>query len=175
MPSCPFGASLAAARLRDLVLEQGAPLFIVHSFVVVYAGALGCPPALLAPYLQLRDYTISSFNKAHLCSSFTRFVVVCRSPWVPFSRLAPHLQLRDYAISSLNKAHLCSSFTRCVVVCRCPWVPSCPFGASLAAARLHDLVHIRATVAALAQVMLLYAAKQHTYVIFLIFFLDLPA
>ena len=135
MPSCPFGASLAAARLRDLVLEQGAPLFIVHSFVVVYAGALGCPPALLAPYLQLRDYTISSFNKAHLCSSFTR----------------------------------------CVVVCRCPWVPSCPFGASLAAARLHDLVHIRATVAALAQVMLLYAAKQHTYVIFLIFFLDLPA
>ena len=131
MPSCPFGASLAAARLRDLVLEQGAPLFIVHSFVVVYAGALGCPPALLAPYLQLRDYTISSFNKAHLCSSFTRFVVVCR----------------------------------------CPWVPSCPFDASLAAARLHDLVHIRAIVTALAQVMLLYAAKQHTYVIFLIFFL----
>ena len=135
MPSCPFGASLAAARLRDLVLEQGAPLFIVHSFVVVYADALGCPPALLAPYLQLRDYTISSFNKAHLCSSFTRFVVVCR----------------------------------------CPWVPSCTFGASLAAARLHDLVHFRATVGGLAQVMLLYAAKQHTYVIFLIFFLDLPA
>jgi len=27
-----------------------------------------------------------------------------------------------------------------VVVCSCPWVPSCTFGASLAAARLHDLV-----------------------------------
>ena len=50
-------------------------------------------------------------------------------------------------------------------------MPSCTFGASLAAARLHDLVHFRATVGGLAQVMLLYAAKQHTYVIFLIFFL----
>ena len=94
MPSCTFGASLAAARLHDLVLDQGAPLFVVHSFVVL---------------------------------------------------------------------------------CTYPWVPSCPFGASLAAARLHDLVHFRATVGGLAQVMLLYAAKQHTYVIFLIFFLDLPA
>ena len=124
MPSCPFGASLAAARLRDLVLEQGAPLFIVHSFVVVYAGALGCPPALLAPYLQLRDYTISSFNKAHLCSSFTRLLLYAVALGCPPARLAPHLQLRDFTISSFNKAHLCSSFTRFVVVCRCPWVPS---------------------------------------------------
>ena len=113
VPSCPFGASLAAARLRDLVLEQGAPLFIVHSFVVVYAGALGCPPALLAPYLQLRDYTISSFNKAHLCSSFTRFVVVCRCPWVPsgLSRLQYYSRVRYLCtvLSASSKSGIRSS------------------------------------------------------------------
>ena len=153
---------------------------LFRSRLLLYAGALGCPPARLAPHLQLRDYTISSSHKAHLCSSFTRCVVVCRCPWVPScpfgaslaaarlhdlvlnkahlcssftrlllyagalgcppARLAPHLQLRGCTISSFNKAHLCSSFTLLLFVCSCPWVPSCTFGASLAAARLHDLV-----------------------------------
>jgi len=129
--------SCATSRSRPLTRRTSVRRLLV---LLLYAGALGCPPALLTPHLQLRDYTISSFNKAHLCSSFTRLLLYAGALGCPPARLAPHLQLRDFTISSFNKAHLCSSFTRFVVVCSCPWVPSCTFGASLAAARLHDLV-----------------------------------
>jgi hypothetical protein len=88
--------SCATSRSRPLTRRTSVRRSLV---LLLYAGALGCPPARLAPHLQLRDFTISSFNKAHLCSSFTL-----------------------------------------LFVCSCPWVPSCTFGASLAAARLHDLV-----------------------------------
>jgi len=113
----PLGALLHVWRLTcSCATSRSRPLTrrtsVRRSLVCLYAVALGCPPARLAPHLQLRDFTISSFNKAHLCSSFTRLLLYAGALGCPPARLAPHLQLRDYTISSFNKAHLCSSFTR---------------------------------------------------------------
>ena len=169
-----FGASLAAARLHDLVLPQGAPLFVVHSFVVVCRcpWVPSCTFGASLAAARLHDLVLPQGAPLFIVHS------LCCCMQVPLGALLPFWRLTCSCATARSRPEqgaplfVVHSF---VVVCRSPWVPSCTFGASLAAARLHDLVHFRATVGGLAQVMLLYAAKQHTYVIFLIFFLDLPA
>jgi len=139
VPSCTFGASLAAARLHDLVLEQGAPLFIVYSFCCYMQVPLG---ALLHVW-RLTCSCATSRSRPPTRRTSVRRSLVCCCMQLPLGALLHVWRLTCSCATTRSRPEqgaplfLVHSF---VVVCSCPWVPSCTFGASLAAARLHDLV-----------------------------------